>query len=345
VSKEILKIFFNATGGPNWKKKDGWMNDDLDFCFWYGITCNDDYEVESIIIGMNNLVGKLPKEVFELPGLKSLGLYSNPLEIDFDGISKASNLLSLQLESTKIKTLDGIGDAPSLVDLDVRFTALTGTLSLDITKLKYLETFLVSDNDLSGSLPSFSANRKLAVLRLDANNFSGTLPSFSMHPFLRNVDVSKNRLEGPISNELLKRTDVSKSIFLDLSSNAITGIIPGSLSRFDDLTIYARDNKIESIHPDLCAKGKWNGGDVGMFGCDGILCPPQFFSLTGRMSSDNSQCLPCTTASYFGSAICDDSFGLDPDGEPESSATKAGPILASTVLCTMATVLAYFIYS
>ena len=306
-AKEILKSLYLATGGPNWKNNDGWMNENLDICFWYGITCANEFEIESVILGSNNLVGRPPKEIFELPGLRFLWLYSNPMDFSFDGIEKANTLMSLQLDSTMLSSLDGIGDAPALVDLDVRFTALTGALTPEIAELDLLETFLASDNSLSGTLPSFSSNRKLTILRLAGNDFSGLIPEFATHPDLKTIDLSSNRISGEIPINFLEATDTSMPIFVDLSSNQISGSIPGSLGRFAEMTIYLRNNRFSGIHPDLCKMSLWNGGDVGLYGCDGILCPSRFSSSTGRASDGKTNCSPCPDAEWFGSTACSDS--------------------------------------
>jgi Leucine-rich repeat (LRR) protein len=210
----------------------------------------------------------------------------------------------LQLDSTRLKSLNGIGNCPSLVDVDVRFNQLSGPLSTEIASLSNLETFFCGDNALSGPLPSFETNRRLTTLRVGGNAFSGQLPSFDVHPNLKTLDVSNNQLSGEIPNDFFSAADASKPVFIDISSNLISGTIPGSLSRLSEVTLYARDNKIQGIHPDLCLQDSWNAGDVGLFGCDAILCPPSSYSPLGRASDNDSTCLPCKQTVYFGSSEC-----------------------------------------
>jgi Leucine-rich repeat (LRR) protein len=303
-ARQILERLFRDTGGSNWKRKDGWLNQNENICDWYGITCRDDVAVESIILGSNNLGGTPPKELFEIFGLKTLWLYSNPIDFSFTGIEKATTLKSLQLDATGLKSLNGIGNCPSLVDVDVRFNQLSGPLSNEIASLSNLETFFCGDNGLSGPLPSFETNRKLTTLRVGGNAFSGQLPSFDVHPNLKTLDVSNNQLSGEIPSTFLSAADSSKPIFIDISSNLISGTIPGTLSRLSEVTLYARDNRIQGIHPDLCLQDSWNGGDVGLFGCDAILCPPSSYSPLGRTSDNGSTCLPCKKTVYFGRSEC-----------------------------------------
>jgi len=326
-AKDILELLYQTTGGANWKNNDNWMDSTVDICLWRGVTCRNEDEVESLILGSNNLVGRPPKEIFELPGLRYLWLYSNPIDFSFEGIQKATSLTSIQLDSTGLSSLEGIGEATALVDVDVRFNNLRGPLPDEISKLTNLEAFFCGDNQLSGPLPSFASNRKLTALRVGGNSFSGPLPSFSIHANMKSLDVSDNNFQGAIPDDFFASSDSSKSIFLDLSSNELSGTIPGSLSRFSDVTIYARNNMIEDIHPDLCTQDDWNGGDVGLFGCDGIACPPKTYSVTGRASEAKSQCISCRGAQYFGTTDC--------PGGASSSAQKATlpTILMITLSC------------
>jgi Leucine-rich repeat (LRR) protein len=302
--KDILKILFEAVGGDNWKDKDGWMDDAFDICDWYGISCREGSTIESILLGSNHLVGTLPTEIFQLPNLKFLWLYSNPIDFSFAGIAQATSLRSLLLDSTKIRSLEGIGAAHSLIDVDVRFNQLTGTIPKEIENLVNLQSFTCSENKFTGTVPEFAALRKLNTLRMSNNRLTGTLPSFSGHPEMKSLDVSENGLVGSIRHDFFETADAQQSVFLDLSENMLTGTVPGELSRFTDITLYLRDNKIEGIDPDLCALEDWNGGDVGIFQCDGILCPSGSYSSSGRASRAGAVCEPCNKNKYFGGSNC-----------------------------------------
>ena len=303
-AKKILEDFYEVTGGPNWKRHENWLTHP-DICVWHGITCKDGLEIETVNLGSNNLSGEIPKEIFELYGLKNLWLFSNPIEFSFEGIEKAESLINLQLDSIGLESLSGIGKARSLSYLDIRFNSLDGPLSAEIEELTNLETLLISDNNLFGPLPSFDNNRKLSTVKAGGNGFTGPLPSFSFHPNLRRIDVTGNALNGEIPDNLLEAVDSSKPVLLYLANNKFSGILPSSLARFDDLTIFVNDNEITGIAEELCEQEKWNGGDVERFGCDGILCPPNTYSpATGRASSESGNCEPCGFADFFGHSVC-----------------------------------------
>jgi len=302
--REILGKFFEATKGNNWKVKDRWMDDNFDVCTWHGIKCQDGSTVESIHLGSNQLVGSVPKEIFELPNMKSLWLYSNPVEFSFDGIGEASKLESLRLDSIKLQSLDGIGAGLSLVDIDVGFNQLSIPIPKEIHNLTNLKSFTGSINGFTGPVPDFSTLRKLDTIRLSDNELTGTLPSFSRHSELNTLDLSGNNLEGSVPSTFLENVDSELSFSVDLSNNKLSGTVPGDLTRFKDIMIYLRDNRINGIDPSLCTRSSWNQGDVGSFQCDGILCPAGTFALTGRASKTGSSCNACSLNQYYGGTTC-----------------------------------------
>ena len=303
--RQVLEALFEATGGNDWKRKDGWMDSNVDICKWYGVSCQQNSTVESLLLGSNNLVGTPPPELFQLPNLRFLWLYSNPISFSFHGIERARSLVSLLLDSTGLDSLEGIGYAPALVDVDVRFNNLGGTLPPGIRNLHELQTFACSNNRLTGTIPPFSTNRGLIELRLGNNLFTGEMPSFATHRDITSLDVSDNQLSGPIPPTLLQSADPTNQIMIDLSSNQLTGTVPGELARFNDLTMYLRNNRLEGINPKLCNIASWNDGDVGEYKCDGILCPPNTYAPgIGRATQAGSECIPCDKADYFGSSHC-----------------------------------------
>ena len=307
--KEILDKLFQATNGNNWKNKDGWTDANSDVCSWYGIVCREGSTVESVQLGSNLLVGSIPKEIFELPNLKSLWIYSNPVQFSFDGIGKATKLSSLRLDSTKLQSLNGIGNGLSLVDVDVGFNQLVGPIPTEVQNLVNLESFIGSINAFTGPVPDFSNLRKLSAVRLSDNKLTGTLPSFSRHSNIKAIDLSDNNLDGPIPSNFLESVNQEESLIVDLSDNMLTGNVPGSLGRVKDLTLYLRDNRIVGIDPSLCSKDGWNKGDVGSFQCDGILCPSRTYAVNGRASRAGSSCKSCNKNKYYGGSTCGASAG------------------------------------
>jgi Leucine-rich repeat (LRR) protein len=323
--REILGALYESTNGNGWRNNDGWLEEGRDVCTWYGISCKEDSTVESIRLGSNNLVGTMPSEIYQLPHLKSLWVYSNPLELSFDGIAEASSLRSLLVDSTKLRSLAGIGAGESLVEVDVGFNQLTGPIPAEeLELLSNLQSFSATNNALTGTVPDFTSLRRLNTLRLSENQLNGDLPAFSRHPELGALDLSKNRIAGTVPSNFLDGAAGGQSLFVDLSDNFISGKIPGNLTRFNDVTIYLRDNRIDGIDPSLCSQDDWNEGDVGKFRCDGILCPAGSFSPTGRASTSTPACEPCSKNQYYGGTRC---------GSGASSYFNRPGIITALLLC------------
>ncbi|KAI2512840.1 hypothetical protein MHU86_1629 [Fragilaria crotonensis] len=304
--KQILELFFQATGGNEWKEKEGWMDDNIDVCKWHGIACTDDSTVESILLGSNNLSGRPPKDLFDMKSLQFLWLYSNPIDFSFEGIERARKLTSLLLDSTGLKSISGIGLAPSLSDIDIRFNGLTGPLPSEISNLRELESFSAGFNKFIGTVPTFSNSKQLKSLRIGNNLLTGALPDFANHRFLSSLDLSDNQLVGTIPGNLLGSLESGSKTVVDLSSNQLSGVVPGEISRHHAaLEIYLSDNKLIGIDSALCSAVSYNDGDVGEYGCDAILCPAGFYlEGTGRASKEKGPCIPCPQSQYYGSSTC-----------------------------------------
>lgn len=52
----LLATTFASLGGGKWTNNTNWLVDE-DYCTWYGVTCSDSSEIESLMLDSNNLVG------------------------------------------------------------------------------------------------------------------------------------------------------------------------------------------------------------------------------------------------------------------------------------------------
>ena len=121
---------------------------------------------------------------------------------------------------------------------------------------------------------------------------------------LRILDLANNQLSGSIPSTFLNELSSSAVLDIDLSGNLFDGAIPGELARFNEVDLFVQNNRITSIDSAICSKAHWNDGDVGKYGCHGLLCQIGFFSKDGRQSSDGS-CKPCSSAPFFGTTVCE----------------------------------------
>lgn len=102
----------------------------------------------------------------------------NPVLLDFQRIPLDSELTTLRLSSTGVKSLDGISFARNLRRLELSNNFIAGTLPAEFFILVSLESVHLSSNALSGTLPSRIGNlMKLVSFYADGNDFTGTIPS------------------------------------------------------------------------------------------------------------------------------------------------------------------------
>jgi Leucine-rich repeat (LRR) protein len=281
-----------------------------------------------------------------------VGLFlSDTLIESLDGVEVFSMLERLIADSTSLAGTfpSNLAMLPALTDLDLSDNLLTGTLPHEIYQLLDLQYLFVSNNMLTGTLaPSIGALTGLSQLFMEFNDLTGTLPTeltqlnhltylflndqtleegngftgpmleFAGAPNLMSVDVSNNALTGAVPINLLGSVDphFSNLIYVDMSGNQFTGVIPAELSRFQAIRLYLSGNSIQGIDSNLCSQNDWFFGDVGEFGCDGILCPPGSFNTFGRQISAGFPCEACVESNFFGATRCvkGSRFANNPDG-------------------------------
>lgn len=178
-----------------------------------------------------------------------------------------------------------------------------------------------------GPLPDiFEDMNYLETLLLESNRFSGELSTFKLPPKLRLVDLSDNEFSGLIEPSFLSSSPSTEHIEVDLSDNMFTGIVPPTFARFERINLLLRGNFIEGVSPELCVKTLWNDGDVGAFGCDGLLCPHKHWAPFGR-STKAHLCEECKSAHYFGAAICEDPITSKSTSSASSQSMRLIPFI------------------
>ena len=139
TEREILEIFFGATGGENWTDNTNWLTD-KDLSEWYGVETRQG-RVEGLSLRNNNLVGSIPPELGALEELFSLYFQGNQLSGPIPAeLSKLNGLRDLYVGRNQ--EIDG-GLPPELGHME---------------GLQYLE---VSETNLSGPVPRTFANLAL----------------------------------------------------------------------------------------------------------------------------------------------------------------------------------------
>jgi len=119
--------------------------------------------------------------------------------------------------------------------LDLAGATLRGVLPPELGNLTAIERLDLSNNELSGSIPSsLSGNflTKLKYLDLSANSFTGSIPAqIGSISTLEKLNLSNNQLEGSIPDKII---DLDKLEILRLNNNNLKGTIPNKFTTATD---------------------------------------------------------------------------------------------------------------
>ncbi|VAI35976.1 unnamed protein product [Triticum turgidum subsp. durum] len=109
---------------------------------------------------------------------------------------------------------------------------LTGNLGFQLSSLKSVTKFDVSDNKLSGEIP-YALPPNLVQLNLQGNAFTGGIPwSVSQMSDLETLNVGSNHLNGQLTDMFSQLPKLSK---MDLSDNRLSGNLPQSFQHLTGL--------------------------------------------------------------------------------------------------------------
>lgn len=254
--RSALESIYKACNGLDWSSKKNWLHDEVSICLWDGIKCDTGDNVTEIDLRSNSLSGVFPSEdVFKnIPSLTKLVLDGNSVVFDFQAVSEASNLKTLDLTKTEVNSVAGIsqlggsltdlflssnnlkGSFPleilqltGLVHLALHFNDLSGSVPLEISNLAHLEYLSLHDNEFTGSIPSTLGEiSKLNFLLLQSNNFFGSIPTqLNLLEHLGFLSLKGQRGDDGkgLSGRLPSFATFTNLKKMDLSDNQLTGYV------------------------------------------------------------------------------------------------------------------------
>ncbi|GAV73583.1 LRR_1 domain-containing protein/LRR_4 domain-containing protein/LRR_8 domain-containing protein [Cephalotus follicularis] len=226
----------------------------------------------SLDLSDNQIYGEIPNWIWEIRSLNYLNLSRNILVKMTEPLQGlTSNLVILDLHSNQLQGqipylppfatfLDyssnnftsvvphSIGNYLNFVYFfSLSSNKVQGSIPESICNAAYLQVLDLSNNSLSGTIPSCIPLMNLGVLNLRSNNFIGTVPdNFTRNCGLQTLDVNGNLLTGRIPQSLAKCALLE---VLDLGNNQIKDTFPCWLRNISSLHVLVlrSNNFYESI--------------------------------------------------------------------------------------------------
>ncbi|XP_027340613.1 probable leucine-rich repeat receptor-like serine/threonine-protein kinase At3g14840 [Abrus precatorius] len=245
--------------------------------------------LQSLVLESNQLSGELPPELGNLIQIQRLLLSSN----NFTGklpvtLAKLTTLQDIRINDNQFsgKIPDFIQSWTSLQRLDIGASGLSGPIPSGISHLENLIDLRI--NDLNGSeyssFPELNKT-KLTYLILRNCNINGTLPPYLGNMIsLKNLDLSFNRLSGPIPRnyDALRKVD-----YIYLTGNLLTGLVPPWTENADNVDLSYNNFSIASQGSQTCQNRNVNvfassltPNDSGIVSClRSVVCPKTSYSL------------------------------------------------------------------
>lgn len=189
---EILKAFYLATGGDEWKRPWDISSSEIHAEQWDGVNFKGG-KVYDIYLPENNLTGKLPQEIFSLSELESLNLSGNKLHgridslfagMDTDEVSGVLSSVNLSGNAFSGEIVSFASAVPALRSLDLSGNQLTGaegTLPEELEDVDLSNQFVAYVDEQTG-IPSLVRNAPVHVLWL-GETMDVSLSSLQMYGF------------------------------------------------------------------------------------------------------------------------------------------------------------------
>ncbi|KAL1207900.1 putative inactive receptor kinase [Cardamine amara subsp. amara] len=213
--------------------------------------------LEELDLSRNGFTGSISE--INSTTLTMLNLSSNGLSGDLPSGLKSCLVIDLSGNtfSGEVSVVQKWEATPDLLDLSSN--NLSGSLPNFISAFSKLSVLNIRNNSVAGSLPSlwYEGVSQFSVIDLSSNKFSGSIPgSFFTFASLRSLNLSMNNLEGPIpfrgsgASELLVLNSDPQMELLDLSTNSLTGMLPGDIGTMEKIRVLnLANNKLSGEIP------------------------------------------------------------------------------------------------
>ncbi|KAK6248308.1 hypothetical protein QUC31_019873 [Theobroma cacao] len=228
-----------------------------------------------LILSNNRLQGQIFPANFSLTNLGELQVDGNHFSGSIpDCLSNCSFLSILDISNNQLfdEIPRWMENLSRLSRLDLSNNAIFGGIPKWMGNMSSLEEIIMANNHLGGSIPVefCQLNLKLKLLDLSANDISGSLPSCFSPLLISQVHLSKNKLQGQLTNAF---RNSNLLVTLDLSNNHLTGNIPNWIGKLSQLSyLLLNNNHFEGEIPiQLCKLGHLSLIDLSHNNLSGII--------------------------------------------------------------------------
>jgi len=217
LDRSALVSFYNATGGPDWVSRAGWLSDaPLDE--WHGVSVRgmgDQARVTALRLSSNRLEGSIPAEIGDLRELRSLILSRNrltgsiPSEIAYTQVS----ILDLSSNQLSGPVPPDLGSDAGFSRIWLQHNQLSGSIPSGLVRMGHMREFRLHDNALSGEIPADTYLPRVEGLWLGDNGLTGSLPAaLPRFHYLRELVLMNSDLSGPLPAGMIHLDDLSQLI-------------------------------------------------------------------------------------------------------------------------------------
>ncbi|KAL0354864.1 UNVERIFIED_CONTAM: putative LRR receptor-like serine/threonine-protein kinase [Sesamum radiatum] len=154
-------------------------------------------------VDRNNISGSIPPSLGNCSNLLDLDLsdnnFSGPIPKEIVSLSSISIHLGLSNNNLSGSIPSEIGSLSNLRKLDLSNNRLSGLVPRSISSCISLQQLNLDGNSFHGEIPQGLSNLKgLQELDLSRNNLSGLIPNFLGDLSLEKLNLSFNKLQGPV---------------------------------------------------------------------------------------------------------------------------------------------------
>nr|GLL21495.1 LRR receptor-like serine/threonine-protein kinase FLS2 [Ipomoea trifida] len=265
-------------------------------------------------LSSNSLTGEIPKELLiGLSWLDVLKLSNNKLEGEIvQEFFHLDSLMYLHLDGNNFTGT--IKDSLSniyLVSLDISDNKFAGNIPRWMGHMIDLKQLSMSKNHLESPIPiELCSLEFLSILDLSENNLSGSIPSCLNPSSIKHVHLSKNHLGGQLTRAFFNN---SALVILDLSYNDFVGRIPewiGSVSKLSILLL--KGNRFDGKIPiQICQLMRLSVLDLSSNQLTGLI-PKCLGKISLEVTDEKSKAIESMFARFdFGSSILIYSSGIN----------------------------------